>query len=285
MTTPRVAISIITFERSELLQLCLESLEKALINHPIPIYIISQDPSKNDEILFEKFQTIVTEVIRVPSSENNVEDLINRNRIKAWEKVLIEEDFEFCICLENDVEVSEDFVEFTMQVLTQNMYSKDFMGINYGSFEITSESVSYSNLRYGIHGPASLISKQTYLKFGIKRLSKLKGKIAWDSWVEPINKIGFMATSNIARYRDNGHNGTHASIVQNHSYFHKLAESFKQSYGIAAQSYKLKNISHSWRNDCQIYASKDNWKYRTRWLLIRSYQYAILYSRILMGQF
>lgn len=285
MTTPRVAISIITFERSELLQLCLQSLEKALIDHPIPIYIISQDPSKNDEIIFEKFRTIVSEVIRVPSGKKNVEDLINQNRIKAWEKVLIEEDFEFCICLENDVEVSEDFIEFTMQVLNQNMNSKNFMGINYGSFEITSEVASYTNLRYGIHGPASLISKATYQKFGIEKLSKLKGKIAWDSWVEPINKVGFMATSNIARYRDNGHDGTHASIVENYSYFHKLAESFKQTYGIGAQNYNLKAISHSWRIDCQIYRSEDNWKYRTRRFLIRSYQYAILYSRILMGRF
>ncbi len=285
MTTPRVAISIITFERSELLQLCLLSLEKALSNHPIPIYIISQDPSKNDELIFERFQTLISEVIRVHSGKKNVEDLINQNRIKAWEKVLIEEDFDFCICLENDVEVSEDFIEFTIQVLSQNINSKNFMGINYGSFEITSEVASYTNLRYGIHGPASLISKETHQKFGIEKLSKLKGKIAWDSWVEPINKVGFMATSNVARYRDNGHNGTHASIVENYSYFCKLAESFKQTYGISAQNYKLKNISHSWRTDCQIYKSEDNWKYRMRWLLIRSYQYAILYSRILMGQF
>ena len=271
MAALNTAISIITFKRSELLDLCLQSVVKAMKNEVIPIYVIAQDPQKDDEAVFIKYKNWITEIVRIPSDGRDVEDLINSNRISAWEIALVDNSHEYVVCLEDDVEISEDFLHFTLAVLEQNSTRADFFGINYGSYETVLEKQTYSRLRYGLHGPASLITRQAYGFFKIKKLKKLQGKIAWDSWVEPITKTGFMATSNLARYRDNGVNGTHTSESLDSSYFTRLNRSFDLVSGNPTESFKHSDIPHSWRSDCVLYDKRETPKYRIKSVLTTRY--------------
>lgn len=243
-----------------------------MLKNSYPIYIIIQDASQEDLRVLNKHQSIITEISYIQSNGENVEELINSNRIRAWELPLIEREHQYVICLEDDVEVSPDIFDFTEQVLIQNAGSRNFWGINYGSFEKPEDLGSYSRLRFGLHGPASLISSKSFKRFKMPRLQKFKGAIPWDAWVEPLMKTGFVITSNVSRYRDNGFNGTHATI-QNHSrYFQKLNNSFEYNSPKAPLEYKNKDIEHKWRSDCLIYSNSGSIKWYFKYLAVRTYQ-------------
>jgi hypothetical protein len=242
-----------------------------------PIYIIAQDPGEEEEKILLKYASIISIVKRVDSSELDVEQLINNNRIEAWETALVEHGHRYVVCLEDDVVISKDFFHFTEKVLEQNRNEWAFRGINYGSFEISAEVNTYSRLRYGLHGPASLISIESLQMFQLQKLRKLKGRIPWDSWVEPIAKTGFMVTSNISRYSDNGTNGTHARLSQNSDYFKRLHNSFAMGTEWFYDDYSLKNIAHSWRKDCVPFTNNENLKYYLKKIIVRCYQYFNLF--------
>jgi len=244
-----------------------------------PVYVIIQDSSPEDEAVLAKYSDLILKVIHTQSEGRGVEELINANRILAWKHALVIENHDYVICLEDDVEISLDFFEFTEHVLNINKDEEKFMGINYGSFETNFRNGGFSKIRYGIHGPASLITRSSFEKLRTGNLSRLRGKIAWDSWVEPITKMGFMATSNIAKYRDNGINGTHTSSDATSEYFVKLNNSFQYGADNPSEVVWLENVSHSWRTDCVSFIARDNPKYRVRKTAIRAYQYFNLILR------
>jgi hypothetical protein len=272
MTASTLAVSIITYRRSHLLDLCLQSLSVAMSKKRYPIYILIQDVNLEDMAILKKYEDLITEITHVNKNGKNVEELINDNRISAWEIPLIGRGHQYVICLEDDVEVSPDIFEFTEEVLAQNAITKNFWGINYGSFEKPDEVGTYSKLNYGIHGPASLVGLSSVKKFKLNKLKKFGGAIPWDAWVEPLVKTGFMATSNVSRYRDNGHSGTHASLQNDSRYFQKLNESFVYGLTANASSYFNSDIEHQWRSDCSIYNKKGALKRYFHFLAVRVYQ-------------
>jgi hypothetical protein len=272
MNASTLAVSIITYRRSHLLDLCLQSLSLAMSKKRYPIYILIQDADPEDLAILKKHSDLITETTYVNKNGKNVEELINNNRISAWEIPLIARGHQYVICLEDDVEVSPDIFDFTEEVLAQNVKTKNFWGINYGSFEKPDELGTYSKLHYGIHGPASLVGRESIKKFKLNKLKKFGGAIPWDAWVEPLIKTGFMATSNVSRYRDNGHSGTHMSLQNNSRYFQKLNESFVYGLTGHATSYFNSDIEHQWRADCSIYNEKGKIKRHLRFIAVRLYQ-------------
>ncbi len=272
MNASTLAVSIITYRRSDLLDLCLQSLTLAMTKKRYPIYILIQDADPEDMAILKKHEDLITEVTHVDKNDENVEELINNNRISAWEIPLIGRGHQYVICLEDDVEVSPDIFEFTEEVLAQNAKTKNFWGINYGSFEKPDGIGTYSKLNYGIHGPASLVGLRSVKKFKLNKLKKFGGAIPWDAWVEPLVKTGFMATSNVSRYRDNGHSGTHASLRNDSRYFQKLNESFVHGLTKHATSYFNSDMEHQWRVDCSIYKENGKIKRHLRFMAVRTYQ-------------
>lgn len=272
MSASSLAVSIITYRRSHLLDSCLRSLSIAMSKNQYPVFIIIQDADEDDLAILRKYDNIVTEIIHVDVGDKNVEDLINSNRIRAWEFPLISRGYQYVICLEDDVEVSPDIFKFTEQVLAQVGRCRNFWGINYGSFEKPVESSTYSKLRYGLHGPASLISKRSLERFNLNWLMRFHGKIPWDSWVEPLVRTGFMVTSNVSRYRDNGYSGTHATLENNSEYFQKLNESFVHGLRTVATNYYHRDLEHHWRADCRIYVTQRKIRHYIEFIALRTYQ-------------
>jgi hypothetical protein len=272
MNPSTLAVSIITYRRSHLLDLCLQSLTLAMSKKKYPIYILIQDADPEDMAILKKHKDLITEITHVNKNGKNVEELINNNRISAWEIPLIGRGHQYVICLEDDVEVSPDIFEFTEEVLAHNSKTKNFWGINYGSFEKPDGLGTYSKLNYGIHGPASLVGLESIKKFKLNKLKKFGGAIPWDAWVEPLVKTGFMVTSNVSRYRDNGNRGTHASLQNDSRYFQKLNESFVYGLTEHATNYFNRDIEHQWRADCSIYKKKGTIKRYLRFMAVRIYQ-------------
>lgn len=277
MASPDLAVSIISFKRNHLLDLCLLSVKNAMVCFKYPVYVLVQDPSPEDELILDKYRDLISKIIRVWSDGRNVEELINANRSLAWKYSLVDLKHDYSICLEDDVEISRDFFTFTEKVLEINKNEPKFKGLNYGSFETNVNSGGFSKKRYGIHGPASLITRNTLEEFELNKLAKVKGKIAWDSWVEPITKMGYMATSNVARYRDNGINGTHTSSDFDNEYFRGLNSSFQYGANNPTDEVCLEEIPHSWRRDCVPYTPSDDLEYIWKKFAIRLHQYLNLF--------
>ena len=277
MNPSTLAVSIITHKRSHLLDLCLQSLTAAMSETRYPIYIVIQDADSEDLAVLKKHEDLVTHITYVDNSDRDVEELINSNRIIAWEIPLLKQQHQYVICLEDDVEVSPDIFEFTEKVLADNANSRNFWGINFGSFEKPDELGTYSKLHYGLHGPASLVGRESIKKFKLGKLKSFKGKIPWDAWVEPLVKTGFMATSNVSRYRDNGHAGTHASMNNDSNYFQKVNESFAHGIVGGSRNYYQSDIEHQWRGDCRIYRKEGKVKRQLHFIAVRAFQ--ILNSR------
>jgi hypothetical protein len=272
MEPSSLAVSIITYRRSHLLDLCLRSLNVAMSLKRYPIYVVIQDADSRDLAVLSKYKEIITEITYVEKLDRGVEDLINSNRVIAWEKPLCQYGHKYVICLEDDVEVSRDIFEFTEAVLEQNAHSRNFWGINYGSFEKPDDTGTYSKLSYGIHGPASLVGLKAFKKFKMQKLMKLKGIIPWDAWVEHLVKTGFMATSNVSRYKDNGLSGTHASFSNDSNYFEKLNESFEYGQSKPSERYYNYDLQHHWRADCTVYRDKGRAGLVLRFMAVRTYQ-------------
>lgn len=250
-----------------------------MANRMYSVYIVIQDASQEDLDVIFKYDHIVTEILYTKADGLNVEELINRNRLLAWEVPLILKKHQYVICLEDDVEVSSDIFDFTEKVLEQNSNSKKFRGINFGSFEKPMYVGSYSKMSYGLHGPASLISKKSFKKFQLNLLKRFRGKIPWDAWIEPIVKRGYVVTSNVARYRDNGIVGTHATLSTDYEYFRKLNESFEYGKREKSGQYWNIDIRHTWRNDCKIYKKGVNAHLYVIYLVIRVRQISNLIKK------
>lgn len=272
MTYSNLGIVVITYNRSHLLDKCLSSLAGTMTKVHYPIYVVIQDATEADELVLAKFDRLIKAIIRVTSNSDDKEKLINNNRLLAWKMAFIEHEHEYVICVEDDVEISHDLIDFSEAVLKQNENERDFRGINFGSFEVGVDSNSYSKLRFGVHGPASLISRKTYKAMRPKFLRLLGGKIAWDSWIEPITKSGYMCTSNTSRYKDNGTVGTHTSLTLDKLYFSKLEASFNSTQNENHENYVHKQISHSWRKDCVSYSPKQKLIYKFKFAYIRAVQ-------------
>ena len=259
--------------------MCLESVRRAMSQISYRVYVIVQDIDLETETVLQKYSEMISEVVYVKTNNENVEQMINQNRVLAWETPLIRDSWKYVMCLEDDIEVASDIFLFTEQVIVQNSGIKGFRGINYGSFETTAGVDTYSRLRFGLHGPASLISQESLKRFKLNKLLLLKGAIAWDSWVEPIAKTGFMVTSNLARYRDNGVDGTHATIGSHFEYFSRLSESFEVISLNPEGQYKHKDVNHSWRQDCRIYYKSGNMLSQVKKILLRLRQLWALHIR------
>lgn len=243
-----------------------------MLRDSYPIYVVIQDPTELDELVLEKFRRLIKEIVRVKSNSVDKEKLINDNRLLGWRKAFIEHKHKYVLCVEDDVEISRDAIDFSEAVIQQNENEKDFRGINYGSFEVGNDTNSYSKLRYGVHGPASLISLETYKAMKPNLLRLLNGKIAWDSWIEPITKSGYMCTSNTSRYKDNGLIGTHTSLALDEAYFSKLENSYNSTKQKRQDNYVHKQIDHSWRRDCVSYIPEQKFVYKFRIACIRIVQ-------------
>ncbi len=248
-------ISIITHNRPHLLEKTIESVLVAVKNRRIAIYVIWQQPNDSTIELtrkvIEKYSCNFKQIAIQQKKYASPEDNIDAARLSALEIAFSDQSIKYAIVLEDDACVADDMCEFVESVITRYGTRKAFRGINFGSREIFSDAEGYSKNRYGIHGPASMITRRTYVKSGLSQFhDKLLPK-TWDGFIESYLKTGYMVTPNLSRYVDNGLMGTHTD-ESSAAYFEGLQESFKILNRIKNENmqYFKNQISHSWRYDC-----------------------------------
>lgn len=260
-------MGIITHRRPELLQKCIKSVNLALGGRDIKPYIFWQTSQTDTDLwtlnTLKEHSAHIKKIVTSNQIFQEPNKNIDRARIECLQELFAEPRIQFALILEDDVEISKDTFDFIEHTLSKHHNDSKFRGINLGSQELVSDCGGYSKVRYGIHGPASLISRITWNNSGLSSMNQIKQMEPWDSEVESYLKTGFMVTPNLSRYIDNGINGTHAD-ASGSKYFDGLAASFAKLQECLGNNpeYKLNNIKHSWRKDSHSYRRLMNWFYQ-----------------------
>ena len=259
---------MITYNRPELFEQCLTSVVGANKSRQFPIVVVRQKSNADySEILARNIDEI-QQVIEVDGTSKNVEENINYNRIFGMERIFRDFDCNYAITIEDDAIVKSSSFDFCYLAAEEFGSNRRFRGVNFGSripYEKNLE-FTYSKLRYGCHGPASMVSRSVWKRSKLNGTAVRNGKIAWDGWVEAYLKTGFMITPNLSMYKDLGTSGTHSSDFMSDSYFADLQNSFMDSKDDCSQI-ALFQQEHNWRSDSIAYKRYQDYEFRARYFI------------------
>jgi hypothetical protein len=250
-----IAIIVNAFSRAESLEKCLDSILESVGEAKIPLILIHQTGHLDVENVILHYSPFISTVRTVTSVNRTALENINHNRLLGYEVAFNEFRAEWVLAIEEDVLISGDAVRFISHMIERYENYRFFRGINLGSrepFDLNLIS-TYSRLRYGMHGQASVIGKRTWNYINRRNIKARFSTHGFDSLIEVHLKCGFMVTPNLSRSLDTGWDGTHMPSDSNDLYFEEMRASF---VGIQAtsRSYYCRNILHRWREDLEVYS-------------------------------
>ncbi len=259
---------MITYDRPELFEKCLASVVAANNSLKLPIVVVRQKSKADYSKIFAKNINRINQLVEVDGASRNVEQNINYNRIFGMEKVFEDFDCDYAITIEDDAIVKNSAFDFCFLAAKEFGLNSRFRGVNFGSRIPYAKDLefTYSKLRFGCHGPASMVSRRVWKKCKLHGSAVKSGKIAWDGWVEAYLKTGFMITPNLSMYMDLGTSGTHTSDFTNDSYFADLQNSFMDSIDDCSKI-ELSKQEHKWRSDSIAYKRFQDFEYRARYFV------------------
>lgn len=257
------AILINAFSRSKSLNACLESIEVANRDFKLPIFVIFQTGFSEVKAVLENHNHVIKKVVEVDGNGRTALENINWNRYLGYEILFNIENQDWVIAIEEDVAIAPDSIKMALEIYNTYSANRAFRGINFGSrepFDFT-DSKTYSLLRYGLHGQASLLPKSSWRKFSHKRMKKKFSTHGFDSLIEFTLKKGFMVTPNHSRSLDMGWDGTHVPSDSSDPYFVEMAASYVGDKVISTGPYILKPIQHRWRDDIKIFRHEETFNF------------------------
>ena len=267
---------ITAFNRPALIRDCLESCLSLENLDEYRIVIVHQKGNLKVEKIIAEYAQLFSTFVSTKPSGSETDAFITNNRIlglyvgfEFWKS-------EFVVSIEDDVVLAPDALKFIEHAFKTYRKNLNFRGVNLGSklplLEV--EPNSYSHLRFGIHGPASMITKKTWKRINPQRVMS-NASINFDAQIEFALKSGFMVTPNASRYIDQGVEGSHTGNGTDDSYFQGLKMSFVGGgeKSNILNTYFRKDLLPNWRKDCVIYKPKDNLIYFLKskfyWVLLK----------------
>jgi hypothetical protein len=150
---------------------------------------------------------------------------------------------------------------FVLESWSRYKNVKRFRGANLGSLESGTliDPHGYSKIRFGVHGPAFMITRKTWLESDLKHLRDSGFVTLYDGYLESWIKTGFMVTPNLSRFKDLGIGGTHTPTSSADPYFKKMSESFNRESNVG--KFREIEITHSWREDAKAFHKRANLYY------------------------
>ena len=252
------AIAVVAHSRADLLKECIQSILNADKQQLFKKVLVIQSGHTDVAKVVQHYEHVFDVVIKVPGQMSSVIQNISFNRYLAMNVCFEILQAESVLNLEEDVVISSDTLNLILFSQKRYTRNKRFRGVNLGSLE-SSEYIrpdSYSKLRFGVHGPAFMITKRTWRKSGLTFLKKSGFNQLYDGYLEPFIKSGFMITPNLSRFLDKGVGGTHTPKSPKDPYFEGMARSFNQNQ--FAEQFTHFDIHHSWRYDAKKYSALHN---------------------------
>lgn len=268
------SIVIFAFSRAELLRECISSTINAEGSAGWNKILVHQLGHRDVEDVVSEFSSTFDLIIRLKKQKKDTLGNINFNRVMGMTVGFNLFESEVVLGIEEDTVISSDALLFVNEMFQLYQFDRAFRGINLGSLELKTEknTNTYSLLRYGLHGQAGALTRQTWRKIRLKDLLENISDEGWDSRIEYYLKSGFMVTPNSSRLLDRGWNGTHAPSDSMHPYFEKQRLSWIGNESSSQKNFQRNDQKHSWRQDAINYKRRHSIFYILR---ATSFGYAI----------
>ncbi len=267
------SLVIFANSRAELLLNCIESVLNSYGNENWEKVLVLQIGYPDVEKVVSMHENQFDLVLRVKKYYEKTLGNINQNRILGTSICFDLLNSDIVLGIEEDTSIAYDALHFIEEMYEHYQFNKSFRGVNLGSFEPNTEvnRYSYSLLRFGLHGQAGALTKNTWKHFSLSHLLQDICNIGWDSRIESYLKTGFLVTPNSSRFLDQGWGGTHQPTDPDSPYFANQRNSWVGTNPIPIRKYQHKNISHTWRKDARVYKSKESFIY---WAKHNKYLYS-----------
>lgn len=228
--------------------------------------IVLQIGYQDVEDVVKKYEQNFDLVLRIKRQFDITLGNINFNRIIGTSICFDLLNSDVVLGIEEDTTIGYDALYFISQMCEKYVSDAGFRGVNLGSFESNTldNRYTYSILRFGLHGQAGALTRNTWKKFSIPELLEDICVIGWDSKIESYLKTGFLATPNASRLLDRGWGGTHQSSDPNSPYFANQRRSWVGTNPMPIRQFKRKNIEHTWRKDARNYRKCESFLYRAK---------------------
>lgn len=257
------SLVIFANSRAELLLKCIESVLNSHGSEDWEKVLLLQRGYSDVENVVAQYENRFDLVLRVKKYHEVTLGNINQNRILGTSICFDLLNSDVVLGIEEDTSIGYDALYFIQEMCENYGFNKAFRGVNLGSFESNNEvnRHTYSLLRYGLHGQAGALTRNTWKHFSLSYLLQDICNIGWDSRIESYLKTGFLATPNSSRLLDQGWGGTHQPTDPDSPYFANQRSSWVGTNPFPIRKFQKKNILHTWRKDARIYKSNESFIY------------------------
>jgi hypothetical protein len=260
-------IAIITYNRPALLERLIKSIRNLDKVENYSLIVIQQLGCPQVSEIIKRNQELFMAHIKTDPSDKATESKIASNRLTAYKLIFEKYRSDFGIVFEEDVILSRDLLHFFEMARERFRGDKHFMGINFGSIEPPTPDTEhiYFKQRFGIHGPASAISVNTWLQLKPMIHVLLEKFGHFDVGFEFFLRKGFMVSPARSRYLDLGTYGTHTG-GQETGYFNAIDRSWL-NFAKAEKPYEWKEGKPTipFRDDCFLYSRRENCIFWLMW--------------------
>jgi hypothetical protein len=253
----KYSIVVSCFSRAELLDTCLNSITLSADFEDYNLIVLHQTGYDAVARVIESYSERIDATIVVNSQISTPIGNINWNRFATYKIAFDLYDSEFVLGIEEDIEIASDSLSFLKTVHKRYGNDRSFRGVNLGSIAINGNSSEYNLLRYGLHGQAGTITRDTWQALPLNVIEENLFDFPLDSMFEAYLKTGFMVTPLRSKYLDRGWGGTHAPKDSSDKHYLNVQESFINEEN---DDYTLTRSAPnpSWRYDCAVYRKSHN---------------------------
>ena len=250
------SIFVATYSRAEDLDRSLNSIVVARGKRSIPLIVIHQQGFTEVSEIIAKWRKQIQILVETDAQGITPLQNINLNSLLGREIAFSWLNSDWCLGVEDDVQISLDSIDFVESMFDKYHKNLFFRGVNLGSKNKYSVEhlAAYTKLSFGIHGQASMITKQTWRNFNVAKLRAKSDLMGLDAMMEHYTKTGFMCTPYNSRYLDNGWNGTHSSKDPNDRHYQLMRDSFYYGKDPRPIVYRLEKFETNWRRDSQKFS-------------------------------
>jgi hypothetical protein len=257
MIRSRGVVVLSAYSRENLVDQCLDSIFSADGSSFVQKLITYQSGFPEVDKVISKYEDPMTSILRVNGRNRSKLQNMNYNYWNGFNVAFDVYDAEWVLCVEEDAILSNDVFLFIDEIFNKYRKKQFFRGINLGSIETNPElNSTYSLLRYGFHGSAGVITRQSWNTLKLIRINKKLNHIPLDSAIEKYMRTGFMVTPNITKTLNFGwQGGTHTSSDPNQPHFIQMQQSWSQN--TQSTQFRINNIEHSWGGSSILYKVSD----------------------------
>lgn len=248
------ALLLVTHKRLETLEKVILSLERAWISDYKKLYVVHHLREDHVLALIQKITFTTPEIISVDRSNvSKPQEAISLNIFEGLSTAFSNPEISFVTVIEDDIEVSSDFLEFNSQVMGVETLNVEFRAINgfSGAKFTEQESAHYGRFRFGL-GWGWSIPRKTW--DSLRGYWSMDFTQHWDALVESRIRSGYVVMPHNSRVLNLGVGSSATHTVESSPEIEKLIFSFQNGKPEGKlPAYTFRSFKLNWRKDATTY--------------------------------